>query len=89
MGLDSVELVMAFEEEFGIEFSDEEAEQIVTVGDARDAILRKLTDRAQNPDTVDAGEVWRRVHRIVVEQLGVKPERVTPGAAFIDDLGVD
>lgn len=32
--LDTVELVMALEEEFGLEIPDEEAEKIVTVGDA-------------------------------------------------------
>jgi acyl carrier protein len=32
--LDTVELVMAFEEEFGIEIPDEAAEKILTVGDA-------------------------------------------------------
>ena len=32
--LDTVELVMALEEEFGMEIPDEEAEKIVTVGDA-------------------------------------------------------
>lgn len=32
--LDTVELVMAFEEEFGIDIPDEDAEQMRTVGDA-------------------------------------------------------
>lgn len=32
--LDTVELVMALEEEYGIEISDEDAEKIQTVGDA-------------------------------------------------------
>ena len=36
--LDTVELVMAFEENFGIEFPDEDAEKIATVKDAVDYI---------------------------------------------------
>lgn len=36
--LDTVELVMAFEEEFNIEIADEEAEKIDTVGKAVDHI---------------------------------------------------
>ncbi len=36
--LDTVELVMAFEEEFGIEIPDEAAEKILTVKDAVDYI---------------------------------------------------
>ncbi len=32
--LDTVELVMAFEEEFGVEIPDDQAETIMTVGDA-------------------------------------------------------
>jgi acyl carrier protein len=32
--LDTVELVMALEEEFGLEISDEDAEKITTVGEA-------------------------------------------------------
>ncbi|MBN1823284.1 MAG: acyl carrier protein [Endomicrobiales bacterium] len=36
--LDTVELVMAFEEEFGLEIPDEDAEKIQTVGQAIDYI---------------------------------------------------
>lgn len=42
--LDTVELVMAFEEEFGAEISDSEAEKILTVGDAIKFIESKATN---------------------------------------------
>jgi len=39
--LDTVELVMAFEEKFGLEIPDEDAEKIRTVGDAVNYISAK------------------------------------------------
>jgi len=40
--LDTVELVMAFEEEFGVEIPDEDAEKIQTVQNAIDYIAAKV-----------------------------------------------
>ena len=42
--LDTVELVMALEEEFGIEIPDEDAEKITTVGDA----IKYIEEKAKN-----------------------------------------
>ena len=42
--LDTVELVMAFEEEFDIEISDEDAEEITTVADA----VKYIRSKADN-----------------------------------------
>jgi len=39
--LDTVELVMAFEEEFGVEVPDEDAEKLQTVGD----VVKYIEDR--------------------------------------------
>ncbi len=44
--LDTVELVMAFEEEFDIEIPDEDAEKLNTVGDA----VKYLDDKIANKE---------------------------------------
>jgi acyl carrier protein len=41
--LDTVELVMAFEEEFGVEVPDEDAEKLQTVGN----VLEYISERAE------------------------------------------
>ncbi|MFZ5800750.1 MAG: acyl carrier protein [Candidatus Omnitrophota bacterium] len=43
--LDTVELVMALEEEFGIEIPDEDAEKMTTVGDAIKYIEEKTVNK--------------------------------------------
>ena len=40
--LDTVELIMQFEEEFGIEIPDEEAQDLLSVGQAVEYITNKL-----------------------------------------------
>lgn len=43
--LDTVELVMAFEEEFDIEIPDEDAEKLTTVGKAMDYLNKRLSEK--------------------------------------------
>jgi len=43
--LDTVEVVMALEEEFGIEIPDEDAEKITTVGEAIKYIEEKIKNK--------------------------------------------
>ena len=42
--LDTVEIVMAFEDEFGIEIPDEDAEKIKTVGDVLKSIIKYIKE---------------------------------------------
>lgn len=39
--------------------------------------------------TTKTSEIEARVKKIVIEQLGVKEEEITPEASFVDDLGAD
>ena len=46
--LDTVELVMEFEDEFGMSIPDEEAEKIQTVGAAVDYIVNTIQSKSQD-----------------------------------------
>ncbi len=43
--LDTVELIMAFEEEFGIEIPDDEAEKLTSVGKSIEYLQKKLAEK--------------------------------------------
>ncbi|MEA1871322.1 MAG: acyl carrier protein, partial [Candidatus Bipolaricaulota bacterium] len=45
--LDTVELIMEFEDEFGVEISDEDAEKISTVGEAIAYMSKLLGDKKE------------------------------------------
>ena len=34
-------------------------------------------------------DIYEEIKKVVIKQLNVKPEEVTPEASFIDDLGAD
>lgn len=36
-----------------------------------------------------AGDIEARVKEIIINELGVEPEKVTPEASFVEDLGAD
>ena len=86
MGLDTVELVMAVEAEFQIKISDATAAKMRTPGDIQDYVVRTLGEQGK---TVDADLTWLRIQKIIVDQLGVKPERVTKTTLIIEELGAD
>jgi acyl carrier protein len=86
MGLDSVELIMAIEDEFGVTIPAENAPQLAILGDMHAFIIRKLQQQGRNPDE---SEVWERLQTVVVQQLGVRPEEVTSEANLFTDLGAD
>ncbi len=86
MGLDSVELVIAVEKEFNIEIPDQVAADLDTVQKLFDYVMEQLNQ--QYPE-VDETLVLQDLTRLIVDQLGVKPEQVTLDAHFVNDLRID
>lgn len=80
MGLDTVELVMAFEETFEITIPDDAAEQIVTVRDAIDYIY----SRVQHSDSqvCRTQRAFYRLRRTLQNELGVERTSVKPATAW-------
>ena len=80
MGLDSVELIIAWEEAFGITITDEEAARMLTPRDVIELIAARRADLVRD-------EIAARVREITLEQIG----NVDYGEdkRFIDDMGID
>jgi acyl carrier protein len=86
MGLDSVELVMSFEEEFEIEIPDAVAEKMITVGDVVDFVMLELVRSGRECDPLD---IFLRVRKRTVDIMPVDPDMITRSTKFVDDLGID
>lgn len=84
MGLDLVEMVFRIEHDFDVALADEELAQATTVGALHDLLLAKLH---VSPSAPRAEAIWRQLQAIVVQELGVPPESVTPAARFYGGLG--
>lgn len=86
MGLDSVELVMAFEDEFEIEFSNEVAARIRGVRDVVDHVATQLAAQGRPRDR---DLVLAMVLVITADQIGVPLDRLSEDTQFVADLGLD
>ena len=86
MGLDSVELVMAFEDFFEIDIPNEVAERLQSVGDVTDYVHARLNAEGR-PREREA--VLAMVMVITCDQCGTTLDRVTEQTRFIADLGID
>ena len=90
LGLDTVELLWTVEETFGIKISDADAARMRTVGDLNQFIADQVAARASRPGhpvTPEPSLTWERLVPIVVEELGVRREQVSPDAEWARDLG--
>lgn len=82
MGLDTVELVMAFEEEFGIDIPDQEAERMVYVRD----VVRFFKERMDvtPPEDCLTKRVFYKLRRALIENYGLQRHQIQRNTVLSD-----
>lgn len=62
----------------------------VTVGDlARDVLAINYAHLASEIGSSNKNDVWEALCRVIVLQTGVAPDKITPQARIVGDLGID
>lgn len=84
MGLDSVYLVMAIEEEFGISIPHQDAEKIVTVGDLYDWLRERIS--ISDPVACFTQRAFYKLRRALVQNYGIERSRIAPDVRLTDLL---
>jgi acyl carrier protein len=87
MGLDSVELILAFEEEFGVDIPNEDAEQMVTVGDVYEWLKIRLA--SADPIACLTQRIFYKLRRALVENYSLQRRSITPDTRLTDLLTLD
>lgn len=82
MGLDTVELIMAFEEEFGIAIPDADTSELTTPRQVTDYVMSKLAG-----ERITREQVAAAVRRVIEEQTATYD--FTEDSHFVRDLHLD
>ncbi|HEY9715095.1 MAG TPA: hypothetical protein V6C72_16615 [Chroococcales cyanobacterium] len=87
MGLDSVELIIAIEEEFGLEIPNEEAEKLTTVGQTYEYLCSAIG--AKPPLECLRNRMFYKIRRGLIEMYGVPRKPITLDARLQDVVPKD
>jgi acyl carrier protein len=88
MGLNSVEIVMEVENEFGISIPDADVAYDMRVGELADYISRRVRE-AGNLKGLSKADVLLSVRQLISEQMGMPMDEITPEKRFQADLHID
>lgn len=89
MGLEAVELVMTYEEAFGVDIPNSEAERMRTPGDVVDFLLPCLGEASEERHICRSARAFRQLRtQIVADRFG-SWSAVTPGSSIMELLGSD
>jgi acyl carrier protein len=86
MDLETIELIMAVEEEFIIEIPDDRAERIASIGELRNVVMTELQryDRRR-----EANAVLDRIAEIAANFAHVDRGSIGPDTSLVEDLGLN
>jgi hypothetical protein len=84
MGLDSVEIVMGWEESFGISIANGEAEVLRTPRQSMDLIAIKLGAHDEQRGACLTLRAFHRLRQSICDVAGVKRDRIRPDARIKD-----
>lgn len=74
MGLDSVEILMKVEDTFGIKIPDQEAEQILTVGDFHNSVWRHLSGK--HSDKCKSQNLFYKLRKSFADMFNFPPQKL-------------
>ena len=86
MGLDSVELIMAYEEAFGIEIPDGDAAALVTPRVTGDLVEEMLLAEGR---PLPRAKIDEMIKSVTLDQLGIRETKYAVDSRFVEDFGVD
>lgn len=85
MGLDTVELAMAFEKAFELTIPDQDAARLLTVGDVTDYVTARLAAEGRPRDRDLVGAL---VRSLTCAQVGARLDQLSDATRFVADLGM-
>ena len=88
MGLDTIEFVLWAEKEFEIDFPDQDAASIFTVGEFTSYVHGRLLD-IQGTDALGEEAIFQRVKEFLVTNFRLSPDKISSDSHFINDIRLD
>lgn len=80
MGLDTVELVLAFEDEFGITIKNEDAEKLITPGAVADYVMSRVRTTTSDPCPSQAG--FYRIRSMLIAEFSMPRKEIHPHSSL-------
>ncbi len=89
MGLDTVEILLWAEKEFGIAITHADAGEVSTVGGFTLLIYHLMLAQHGLKNTTSEEIIYNKIKALLIKQYGIKESQISRDAKFIQDLRLD